>query len=53
MIKVGSKVKCLNTIKFIDGTFHFQGQVYIVQKNTIFYYQVNSKHYQIIEDENI
>lgn len=52
MIKVGSKVKCLNTIRFIDGTFHFQGQVYIVQKETLAYYQVNHKEYQILENEN-
>lgn len=46
--QVGDKVRCLHGTNFIDGSFHLKGATYIVKKDTLSYFNVMFRRYQLI-----
>jgi hypothetical protein len=45
---IGTKMKCLQTIDFADGTQHLEGEIYIVESETKSYYACCYKNYEVV-----
>ena len=51
-IVVGTHLKAKRHIRFCDGTSHKKDSYHIVTPETLAYYQVNSKDYDIVRSSN-
>ena len=44
--EIGTKLKCLRNIEFLDGSWHFEGLVYEVTESNSAYFSVCHKCYE-------
>ncbi len=50
-LKAGDRVRCLKTIKFVDGGQHTKEDILLVEEHTLAYYQFfTPKHYEVVSD---
>lgn len=45
VFEVNDVVKCIRTVKFVDGQTHEKGATYVVTKSTLSYFNINSSDY--------
>jgi hypothetical protein len=48
-IPVGTKVKAIRNIFFMDGDCHLKGQILTVEESTQAYFEVNHHDYEILK----
>lgn len=48
-IPIGTKMKALRTIHFMCGDKHVKGMIYIVDKDSQAYFEVNHKDYEVVD----
>jgi hypothetical protein len=46
--QVGDKVRCLQGTNFIDGPIHLKGAIYTVKKESLSYFNVMFRNYELI-----
>lgn len=47
--EVGTKLKCLRNIEFVDGSWHFEGLIYTVKEENQAYFSVAYKYYLVVK----
>jgi hypothetical protein len=48
-LKVGDRVRCLKTVKFVDGGQHTKEDILLVEESTLAYYRFfTPKQYEVV-----
>ena len=48
--EIGTKLKCLRNIEFLDGSWHFEGLIYEVTDSNSAYFSVANKCYTPVNE---